>query len=211
MVIWTALLIAFASIVIGALLTWVIQKALGTIQQTELLKKLRDAVIDREHVSVNEEFLMTQLLAEKIQEADFKPDVIVAVCPGGMMIAEWLSRRFLGNRLDPTPVLLLYMVPQQKKDNALGGTHIKVDDKWTAVQPGLFKDSKVLVVNDISRTSHTMDKALDFLIDPLQIPRQNIRSATLICHQQVPSDARPTYYVAMTTKLIRFDWKSYDQ
>jgi len=108
MEIWLALLIAMVSVVVGGLLTWIIGKA----QQAYLLRRLRDTVINREHVSVNEEFLMTQLLADKIQEANFKPDIIFAVCPGGAMIAEWLSRRFLGNRSAPIPVQLLYMIPK---------------------------------------------------------------------------------------------------
>jgi len=211
MEVWLALLIGFVSIVIGGVLTWIIGRAIGKIQQIELLRKLRDAVIEREHVSLNEEFLMTQLLAEKIQEADFKPDVIFAVCPGGAMIAEWLSRRFLGNRLAPIPVQLAFMTPQQKKENDVSGTHIRIDEKWAAIPPGLSKNSKVLVVNDLTRTGHTSDRALDFLTGPSQVPTQNIRFATLICHQQVPVDARPTYCVAVTEKLIRFDWKTYDE
>ena len=198
MEIWLALLIMMVSVVVGGLLTWIIGKA----QQIHLLRKLRDAVIDRERVSVSEEFLMTQMLAEKIQEANM-PDVIFAVCPGGAMIAEWLSRRFLGNRLTPIPVQLLYMVPEQKAD----GTKIKVDDKWTEIPPSLSKDSKVLVVNDISRTSHTLESTVEFLKERCQ--SENIQSATLICHKQAPT--KPTYYVAETEKTIRFDWKSYDQ
>ncbi|MHC4206033.1 MAG: phosphoribosyltransferase family protein [Planctomycetota bacterium] len=210
MEIWLVLLIAAVSIVIGGLLTWIIGKKLGEIQQTELLNKLKDAVLDREFVSVNEEFLMTQLLAEKIQDAKFKPDVIIAVCPGGAMIAEWLSRRFLGNRLAPIPVQLLNMVPQQKKENTISTTHIELDENWAAIPPGLSKDSKVLVVNDISRTSHTIDKALNYLTNSLQVPIQNIQTAILIYSQQLPGDAKPTYYVAKTTKTIHFDWKTYD-
>ena len=217
MEIWITILAMIAGIILGGLLTWIIGIIQDKILQRELISKLRDAVIDREHVSVNEEFLMTQLLAEKIQEekqdgGKYTPDVIYAVCPGGAMIAEWLSRRFLGTRFDPTPVQILYMVPPQKRENdASWIPHIRVDDRWITKPPGLCEDSRVLLVNDISRTSHTSDNALDFLINTLGIPRQNIKSVALICHQQVPESARPDCYVAETSKLIRFDWKSYDQ
>ena len=187
------------------------EKKVGEIRQIELLKKLQDTVLDREHISVNEEFLMTRLLAEKLQDAKYKPDVIFAVCPGGAMIAEWLSRRFLGNRLAPIPVLLLNMVPHQKKESTIEMIHIGVDENWVAKPPGLSNDSKVLVVNDISRTSHTMDKAISYVISSLQVPIQNIQTAILICSKQLPIDAKPTYYVAMTSKHVHFDWKTYDQ
>lgn len=214
MEIWLAILMTLVGIVAGALLTWLIGKKLGEIQQNVLLEKLRNAILDREHISVNEEYLMTELLAKKIRDknAEYKPDVIFAVCPGGAMIAEWLSRRFLGSRLDPIPVQLLNMVPAQAKTNNEGKTpHIKVREGWTAQPRCLGKDSRVLLVNDISRTTLTMEEALDFLTDSFQIPRQNIQTGALICSEAVPDPARPTYYVAATTKFTRFDWKSYDK
>ena len=207
MEIWAALLIAFVSIVIGGLLTWVIGKALGAIQQTELLKKLRDAVIDREHVSVNEEFLMTQLLAEKILNDNFIPDVIFAVCPGGAMIAEWLSRRFFKKRSVSIPVQSLYMVIQETKEEGMRKIEANVDDKLAVISSGLPKNSKVLLVNDISRSGHTLDAAYGFLRNHFQ--EGSIRSATLIYHKD--TTVIPKYYVALTEKTIRFDWKSYDQ
>jgi len=160
MEIWLVLLIAVVSIVIGALLTWFIGKKLGKIHQAELLKKLRDAVLDREHVSLNEEFLMTELLAEKLSKANFKPDIIFAICPGGAMIAEWLSRRFFGNRSAPTPMQLLYMTPQ--KGGMVTNDHlVEVDDMFTTIPSDLSKDSKVLLVNDVSRGGHTLHAASD--------------------------------------------------
>ncbi len=196
--IWFALLIAMVSVVVGGLLTWIIGKA----QQSYLLNKLRDAVIDREQVSVNEEFLMTQLLSEKIQKANYTPDVIFAVCPGGAMIAEWLSRRFLGNFSTPIPIQSLHMI-QERKKAGIDTIMAKVDDKLATIPPGLSKDSKVLLVNDISRSGHTLEAAYEFL--KKYFPDENIRSATLICHKD--AGAKPKYYVAMTKKTIRFDWK----
>jgi len=200
MVIWLALLIAMVSVVVGGLLTWIIGKA----QQVHLLHKLRDAVIDRERVSVGEEFLMTQLLADKIQEANFVPDIIFAVCPGGAMIAEWLSRRFLGKRSTPIPVKLLYMSREQE-DEGHKRDIAKVDDKLSAIPLDLPQDLIVLLVNDISRSGFTLDGAEEFLKKHFS----NIRSATLICYQDAA--VKPEYYAAVTRKTIRFDWKSYDQ
>lgn len=195
MKIWPTLLISMVSVVIGGLLTWII----GKIQQRLLLQKLRDAVIDRERVSISEEFLMTQMLAEKIPEADM-PDVIFAVCPGGAMIAEWLSRRFLGKRSDPIPVILLYMSREQDRRRDIA----RVDDKLTMIPPDISPDSKVLLVNDISRSGFTLNGAEEFLKQKFS----NIKTTTLICYQDAA--VKPEYYAAVTRKTIRFDWKSYD-
>jgi hypothetical protein len=92
-----SLIITLVGVCVGALLAWII----GKLQQIRLLQKLQDMWMDRERVSLNEELLMTQLLAEKIRKAKFIPDVIFAVSPGGMHIAEWLSRRFLGSFSNP--------------------------------------------------------------------------------------------------------------
>lgn len=202
---WTTVLTTIVSIIIGGFLTWLIGKIQGKRQQAELLKKLQHAVIDREHVSVNEELLMTQLLAEKIQKDNFKPNVIFAVLPGGAMIAEWLSRRFLGNRSVPIPVQLLNMIPERREEATL--IHrANIIDNLTAIPSGLPKNSKVLLVNDISRGGHTLQSAAEFLRK--HFPDGDIRSATLICHKD--ANVTPIYYVAITTKAVRFDWKSYE-
>ncbi|MHC4981924.1 MAG: hypothetical protein ACYTF6_02005, partial [Planctomycetota bacterium] len=82
---YTPLLMTLLGVVLGAMLTWLI----GRAQWPRLLRRLKDAVIRREHVSLEEEFLMTHILAEKIE----KPEISFAISPGGAMIAEWLSRR----------------------------------------------------------------------------------------------------------------------
>ena len=204
--IWFALLIAMVGVVLGGLLTWIIGKYQSKSHRKELLKELQNAVLNREHVSVNEEFLMTQLLAEKIQYDNFKPDVIFAICPGGAMIAEWLSRRFLGNCSKPIPVQLLYMRPEQK-NTSVETNMVEVDKELTTISSVLSKSSKILLVNDISRGGHTLYSACEFLEE--KFPEGNIRSATLITHQDANAQPRK-YYVAITTKTVRFDWKNYD-
>lgn len=87
MEVWIGLGIGSLCIAFGGLLTW----AIGKVQQSHLVRELRDVLHDRQHVSLNEEFLMAQILAKKIRKADSLPDVIFAVSPGGLMIGEWLS------------------------------------------------------------------------------------------------------------------------
>ena len=200
MEIWLALSITLVSVVIGGILTWVISK----IHEISLLHKLKDAVIDRERVSINEEFLMTQMLAEKIQKDEYEPDIIFAVCPGGAMIAEWLSRRFMGKRPTPIPVKLLYMVRDQENEGRTKDI-AKVDDNLSVIPPHLSSDLKVLLVNDISRSGFTLNGAKEFLKKHFS----SIQSATLICYQDAA--VKPEYYAAVTRKTIRFDWKSYEQ
>lgn len=204
--IWLNILIAVAGVIAGAILTWLIGWMQGKIAQEMLLKKIQNAVFDREQVSISEEFLMTRLLAKKIQEDNFKPDVIFAVCPGGAMVAEWLSRSFLGNRSTPIPVQLLYMVRKQGGTVTLIDT-VDVNESLTAIPPGLPKNSNILLVNDISRGGHTLGSAAEFLKE--RFPDGNIRSATLICSKN--ANVKPIYHVAVTAKVVRFDWKSYEE
>jgi hypoxanthine phosphoribosyltransferase len=196
--IWLALSIAMVSVVVGGLLTWTI----GKNQQHHLIRRLKDMVLRRERVSVNEDFRMTQLLAEHIQKANYVPNFIFAICLGGAMVAEWLSRRFLGDFYIPVPVRLVHVITER---SAGGITSIKarVDDKATTTESGLSEDSKVLLVNDISRSGHTLEAAYEFLKS--HFADEKIKTATLFCHKY--SSAIPTFYVAMTERVIRFEWK----
>jgi hypoxanthine phosphoribosyltransferase len=198
---WLALLIAMVSVVLGGLLTWVIGKA----QLVYLLQRLTDMVMDRERVSVNEEFVMTQILSEKIKDSAYVPDLIFAICPGGGMIAEWLSRRFLGDFDAPIPVGSLCIVTERTSGGVIA-SKARIDEKSTMSPTYLHKDAKVLLVNDISRGGYTLEAAYKFLRE--FFPDQNIKSATLFCHSD--ASVKPTYYVAITGKTIRFDWKSHN-
>jgi len=97
------------------------------------------------------------------------------------------------------------MIPKQKKTIAEKYL-VEVNDKLTTIPSDLPKDSKVLLVNDISRGGHSLYSASEFLKKNFQ--EENVRSAALICHEQ--ANVKPIYYVASTEKTIRFDWKSYD-
>lgn len=195
---YITLLVALVSICIGGLLTWFI----GKVQQHHLLRRLMNMVLRKERVSVNEEFRMTQLLAGQVQKADYMPDVIFAVCPGGAMLAEWLSLRFLGDSSTPVPVVLVCVVTE-RSDGGVISKKAKVVDKVTAIASGLSKDSKVLLVNDISRSGHSMEAAYEFLKG--HFGDENIKTATLFCHEY--SSTTPTFCVARTARIIQFEWK----
>ncbi len=197
MEIWLALLIAMVSIGFGGLLTWIIGKA----QLHHLLRRLRDMLCFKEQVSINEEFRMTQLLAEKIQKANYVPDVIFAVFPGGAMVAEWLSRRFLGDFSKQVPVQLVCVITKR----SAGGTKsivANVDDKFSMI-PCLPENPKILLVNDVARSGHTLEAAREFLRS--HSTYKNIKIATLFRHEI--SSVIPDFYTALTHRVINFEWK----
>jgi len=197
MEIWLAVLIMIVGVVLGGLVTWII----GKTQLHHLLRRLGDMLRFKERVSINEEFRMTQLLAEKIQKANYVPDVIFAVFPGGAMIAEWLSRRFLGDFSKQVPVQLICVIT---KRNAGGFKSIvaNVDEKFS-MTPGLPDNPKILLVNDIARSGHTLEAAREFLRG--YSTDKNIKIATLFRHKI--SSVIPDFYTALTDRVINFEWK----
>ena len=193
-----SLLLALFSVVLGGILTWVIGKA----ELSYLLRRLKDAVTNREYVSLNEELIMTEMLSGKIQRSGYKPDVIFAISPGGGMIAEWLSRRFLGSDTDPIPVGSLCVVTE-RTSGGVKATKARVDQESTLNPESLRKESRVLLVNDVSRGGYTLDAAYSFLRK--FFPDENIQSATLFCYKE--ANVKPKYYAVETKRTIRFEWK----
>jgi hypoxanthine phosphoribosyltransferase len=195
---WSTLLAALVGAVLGGGLTWVI----GKIQMQDLLRRLVDVLRDRWHVSLEEEFLMTQLLGQRIKTAGYKTDVIFAVSPGGLMIAEWLSRRELGNFRNPVPVRSVCLKSVRSTAGVITEKAV-VESDLSALTAGLSKQAKVLLVNDISRGGGTLQVAYDFLKS--FFPEDNILTATLFCHRDAAT--KPRFRVVETDKAVRLDWK----
>lgn len=198
MIILITLLSTIIGVLLGGFLTWWV----GKRQQPELVERLRGMVLDRQHVSLDEEFVLAQLLATKIRAAEFTPDVIFAISPGGGMIAEWLSRICLGDYRNPVRVRSIYVESQRSGGGVLTEKAIVKED-LKGLTLGLRPDSNVLLVNDISRGGATLQAAYDLLRQAF--PSRCISTATLFCH----TDARtkPRFCALMTKKTIRFDWK----
>lgn len=93
----------------------------------------------------------------------------------------------------------------QRSGVGIVANEAKVDDSKTAIASGLGKNCKVLLVSDIARGGNTLKAAYEHLTK--QIPEQNIATATLFCHRD--ASTRPKFYVAMTEKVVRFDWKEW--
>lgn len=201
MEIWITVLVMMIGVVLGGLVTW----AIGKTQLRYLLRRLRDMLRSKERVSINEEFRMTQLLAEKIKKANYVPDVIFAIFPGGAMVAEWLSRRFLGDFSAPVPVQLIFVVTERIA-GGIKSTVANVIDNLTSIASGLPKNTKVLIVNDIARSGHTLLAAREFL--KVYFTDENIKVATLFRTEDTEdSEVELDFCVALTNKVINFEWK----
>ncbi|MCH7556956.1 MAG: hypothetical protein IIB56_05795 [Planctomycetes bacterium] len=185
-------------VVVGACLTWII----GHTQQTSLWRRLRNALMDKRHVCLNEEFLMMRMLGETIRTSGFNPDVIFAISPGGGMIAEWLSRGALGDFSAPIPVRTV-CVHSKRSGGTVKTDEAVVIDQLNSLVAGLSTESRVLLVNDISRGGETLrvaHQSLGQYFNP-----ENVMTATLFCHRDART--KPRFHVVMTDKTIRFDWK----
>ncbi len=192
------LLTTLIGVVVGACLTWII----GYTQQNSMWRRLRNVLMDKRHVCLNEEFLMTRMLGEKILASGFKADVIFAISPGGGMIAEWLSRGLLGDFTAPIPVRVV-CIHSKRSGGTVKTDEAAVVDQLNGLIAGLSLESRVLLVNDISRGGETLRVAHQFLGKHFR--PDNVMTATLFCH--IDARTKPRFHVVMTDKTIRFDWK----
>lgn len=142
---------------------------------------------------------MTKLLGHKIHADNFKPDVIFAVSPGGLMIAEWLSRRELGNRTNPIPVRAVF-VKQERTEKEIQVERAHVENEPDEISK-ISGESKVLVVIDVARGGQTLGETYKYLRG--HFPAENLRTAALFKTKKV----RVNYFVTETDKQINFQWK----
>jgi hypoxanthine phosphoribosyltransferase len=185
-----------AGVISGALIEWILARA----RDRALFEELKLALLDREQIDLREEFLLTQQLADKILKADFKPDLIVAISPGGLMIAEWLARRFLGDYQRNIPIRAIN-VETIRVSAGVTAEKAVVRSNRESVISGFNVDSKVLLVNDISRGGATLRCAIEFLRNSFR--EHNVKDAALFTY----THAKPEFHAIATKKEIRFDWK----
>jgi len=195
---YSAILSVLLGAALGACVTWII----GYLQQGMLWRRLRAVIMDRHHICINEEFLLTRMVSERIKKAGFNPDVIFAIIPGGGMIADWLARAFLGDFRHTIPVRSICV---QSKRTSAGTPNAEpvVLDTTNQVFAGMPPDLKVLLVNDISRGGQTLSIVLKLLQKHFQA--ENIKIATLFCH--VDAWTKPDFCAILTAKTVNFDWK----
>lgn len=198
MEIWMVVIITLAGVVLGAVVSAVWEWR----SHIHLLRRLDDALRNKRHVCLNEQFLLTEALSRKIRAAKYKPDIIFAVSPGGAMVAEWLSRRFLGRIDKPIPLRIVW-VDTERESQGLVVRTAQVKDRVKTVVGQLPQDSRVLLVTDICRGGATLNAAYDCLKEYFN--KCDIATAALYWH--VNSSVTPRFFASETDKDVRFDWK----
>lgn len=192
--VWTTLM----GVALGASFTWI----LGYHQLEVLWRRLRTVIMDRHHVCLNEEFLLSQMLAQKIRDAHFSPDVIFGISPGGGMIAEWLARAHLADYEKPKRVRAICVHSERSSAAVRSERPVLIDDIKN-LTGGLPENSKVLVVSDICRGGESLRVAQEAL--ETHFSPQNVRMAALFCHRN--SRTKPHFVALLTEKTVHFDWK----
>ena len=185
-----SIVISIVSLIIG----YVISQYQDKNTQKSLVKLLRPF----EKITLKDEYYMTHILSELIKKKKFIPDIIVALTPGGSMIGEWLSRRFLGNKEKPIPMFSLWMEVDRDKE----GRHLTVPKVCGNLSQSTYK--KILLVNDISRTGRTLEEAKEYLMK--QFPAAEIKVGVLISSE----DARQhnlEFQVYSSPRKVVFEWK----
>ena len=113
--------------------------------------------------------------------------------------------RFLGDFSAPVPVQLICVVTERIA-GGIKSTVANVIDNLTSIASGLPKNTKVLIVNDIARSGHTLLATREFL--KVYFTDENIKVATLFRTEDTEdSEVELDFCVALTNKVINFEWK----
>ncbi len=158
-------------------------------------------------ITLNDEFCLTHILATQIQSKSFVPDVIIAIAPGGAMIGEWLSRRFLGDTINNIPMCTLW-IDVERDEN---GKHLSNSPKVHAfLRPSLPSDiENVLIINDITRSGYTLEEAVNFIKNFIQKEKSNncdIKIGVLF-YSEGARGPTPHFWVDRPSRKIVFKWK----
>ena len=195
-----------ASVILGGALGGAVTWLVDQMRMRQRVRRLLDMFEKVERVTLNEEFMMTALLATKLVSGGWgKPDVIFAVSPGGNMVAEWLSRRFLGNWRKPIPICTLVVKTTRM---ATGQPSAEAIIERREIAEGcaawpLADQGKALLVSDISRSGAALAVTFDFLAQHYGADR--VAMATLMCQKGTP--ITPHFCLVKTDHVVRFDWK----
>jgi len=132
---------------------------------------------------------MCEELAQKIEASGFKPEVIIGIARGG-----WVPARILSDLLDIEYVANMrvefYTEPGVTKKTPTISQKVSTD----------IKGKRVLLVDDVSDTGHSIDLAFKSLQDA-----KEVRTATL--HFKPHSIFKPDYFIAETSEWIVYPWE----
>jgi hypothetical protein len=144
-----------------------------------------------EVVSWEKIYNMLLLLARKIEDDDFKPDLIIGICRGG-----WLPARVLSDLLEKpcmTSVRVeFYSGIAEKKDKPRITQPISVN----------VEGKRVLVVDDVTDLGRSLRLVKSHLT---KLGTKEIRLATL--YYKPGSTITPDYYGKETRRWVVFPWE----
>jgi xanthine phosphoribosyltransferase len=131
----------------------------------------------------------------QVQDDNFKPDLLVIICRGGLNAGGlFAGEAMFNNRNVVTISLESYSDDHQRKDLKLRFP-FHVED---------YKNFKsILVIDDIVDTGETVEYVITLLKDGL--PTATIKTAALFYKPK--SKIKPDYYVAETNDWIVFPWE----
>ncbi|MBN1932147.1 MAG: phosphoribosyltransferase [Desulfobacterales bacterium] len=139
--------------------------------------------------SWNQIYKLTRRLFIKIREAQYQPDIIVAIARGGYIPARILCDFMEVSNL--TSIRIEHYKSVNKKQHACLSEHLCIN----------IHAMKVLLVDDVSDTGDTLRLALNHLES---FRPAEVKSAIL--HHKVVSDLAPDFYAE---KVINWRWIIY--
>jgi len=169
-------------------------------QSKELVKTAKEILRSFEVISLRDEFYMTHILAGQIRSNSFFPDLIIAITPGGGMVGEWLSRRFLGDRAKPIPMCSVWIDTVRDSE----GRHLSPPKACASLSSSLPKVKNILLVNDISKSGQTLGVAIEFAKGAFQ--DSTIKAAVLFLSQDA-GPPYPDFWVNKPWRWVDFEWK----
>ncbi|MEM1733788.1 MAG: phosphoribosyltransferase [Pyrobaculum sp.] len=134
---------------------------------------------------------LSEKLAKKVQTSGFSPDVVIAISRGGLVPARVLSD-VLGVDDVVTVGVKYWGLAQRRAERPV---------LYHGIEPGVVQDKRVLVVDEVADTGHTLSVAKNLL---------EITGAaeikTAVIHLKTTSMFLPDYYVE---KIEEWVWISY--
>lgn len=134
---------------------------------------------------------LSEKLAKKVQTSGFYPDVVIAISRGGLVPARVLSD-VLGVDDVVTVGVKYWGLAQRRAERPV---------LYHGIEPGVVQDKRVLVVDEVADTGHTLSvtKNLLEIIGAAEIK-------TAVIHLKTTSMFLPDYYVE---KIEEWVWISY--
>lgn len=134
----------------------------------------------------------------------FSFDVLVGISRGGVVVADLLSRHFGGN----IPVLALWADRHTRHPHSEFAFPLNWVNSTVPIVLNNDHVTNVLLVDDISRSGHTINAARQFLSNVA--PGKNIRTAVLIRSVNVRADYIDYAVTSRDTKVLRTPFSALD-